>query len=120
MKSIIAGLAIAAGMTIAGSSTAIDMPPLAIKDNCVACHAIDKKVVGPAWMDVSKRYKDATTYTYRGKVYPLLDGLVLKVERGGAGNWGSMPMPGNSPAVSESDIREIVKFELGLAKSPSK
>jgi cytochrome c len=116
MKLII-GLTVVTGMAIAGDSAAIDMPPLAIKNNCVACHAIDKKIVGPAWMDVSKRYKDATTYTYRGKVYPLLDGLVLKVEKGGAGNWGTMPMPGNSPAASESDIREIVKFELGLAKS---
>ena len=116
MRSIVAGLFIAAGTAIAGNSSAIDMPPLAIKNNCVACHAIDKKIVGPAWMDVSKRYKNATTFTYRGKVYPLIDGLVMKVSKGGAGNWGTMPMPGNSPAVSESDIREIIKFELDLAK----
>ena len=106
----------AAGLMISSVATAIDMPPLAKKSNCTSCHAIDKKIVGPAWMDVSKKYKNATTYTYKGKEYPLLDGLVMKVSKGGAGNWGSMPMPANSPAVKESDIRELVTFELSLAK----
>ena len=99
-----------------GSALAMDMPPLAKKNNCVACHAIDKKVVGPAWMDVSKKYKNATTYTYKGKEYPLFEGLVMKVSRGGSGNWGTVPMPGNAPAVKDDDIRTLVKFELSLAK----
>lgn len=99
-----------------GSGMATDMPPLAKKNNCVACHAVDKKVVGPAWMDVSKKYKNATKYTYRDKEYPLFEGLVMKVSRGGSGNWGTIPMPANAPAVKDADIRELVKFELSLAK----
>jgi cytochrome c len=107
---------ITAGLMMAGSASAIDMPPLAKKNNCVACHAIDKRVVGPSWMDVSRMYKEMTKYTYHEKEYPLQEGLVLKVSRGGAGNWGTVPMPGNAPAVKDEDIRELVKFILSLAK----
>ena len=97
MKSIIVSMAAAAGFVIAGSALAQDMPPLAKELNCTACHAIDHKVVGPAWRDVANRYtgKGVKTYTYRGKEYPLIEGLVMKVSKGGAGNWGSMPMPAN-------------------------
>ncbi|BCK88657.1 cytochrome c-552 [Sideroxyarcus emersonii] len=116
MKSIVVSMITAAGLMAAASALATDMPPLAKKNNCVACHAIDHKVVGPAWMDVSKKYKNATTYTYKGKEYPLLEGLIMKVSHGGSGNWGSVPMPANSPAVKDADIRELVKFELSLAK----
>jgi Cytochrome c551/c552 len=56
MKSIITSMTVAAGLMIAGSAMAVDMPVLAKKNGCNACHAIDKKVVGPAWMDVSKAY----------------------------------------------------------------
>lgn len=116
MKSIVTSMIAAASLMVAGSATAIEMPPLAKKNNCTSCHAIDRKIVGPAWMDVSKKYKNATTYTYKGKEYPLLEGLIMKVSKGGSGNWGSMPMPANAPAVKDSDIRELVKFELSLAK----
>lgn len=104
-----------AALTTVASASATDMPALARQSQCVACHAIDTTVFGPAWSDVSRKYKGATTYIYKGQEYPLMDGLVLKVARGGAGNWGSMPMPGNSPAVKEMDIRTLVEFILGLA-----
>ena len=111
------GITIAAASLMATSSAlAIGMPPLAKKYDCTACHAIDSKGVGPAWMDVSRMYKGMTKYTYREKEYPLLEGLVMKVSKGGAGNWGTMPMPGNSSVVKEADIRELVQFILGLAK----
>ena len=55
MKSIIIASMTAAGMAIAANAMATDMPPLARKNNCVACHSVDKKIVGPAWMDVSKK-----------------------------------------------------------------
>ncbi len=116
MRSIFVCMTVAAGMAIANNAMATDMPALAKKNNCVACHSVDKKIVGPAWMDVSKKYKDATTYTYKGKEYPLFEGLVMKVSKGGSGNWGSVPMPANAPAVKDADIRELVKFELSLAK----
>lgn len=103
-------------MVIAGSAIAIEMPDLAKKHSCTACHAIDKKTVGPAWMDVSKKYKDASKYTYNGKEYGLEEGLIIKVSKGGSGNWGTMPMPANAPAVKAADIKELVQFVLRLAK----
>lgn len=80
---------------------------LAQKSNCLACHSIDKKVIGPAWMDVSKRYKG---------VAGMEDRLVVKVSTGGYGNWGNMPMPALAPEVKEKDIRTLARFILGLAK----
>ena len=108
MKSIIVSMAVAAGLLIAGSAMAVDMPAIAKKNNCTACHAIDKKVVGPAWMEVSKKYKGDATAEAK---------LITKVSKGGAGVWGSMPMPANDPAgKKQADIKELVDFVLGLAK----
>lgn len=106
----------AVALMVADSALATDMPALAKKNNCVACHAVDTRGVGPAWADVSAKYKGAATYTFHGKEYPLVDGLVMKVAKGGSGNWGDMPMPGNAPAVKEGDIKDLVQFILGLAK----
>jgi cytochrome c len=97
----------------------IEMPQLARDLNCVACHAIDHKVVGPSWQDVANKYtgKGVTTYTYKGKEYPLIEGLVMKVSKGGNGNWGTMPMPPNDPnGTRKAQITELVKFEQSLAK----
>jgi cytochrome c len=121
MKSIIASLAATAAIMVSGNTLAVDMPPLAKELNCVACHAIDHKVVGPAWRDVANRYtgKGVTTYTYRGKEYPLIEGLVMKVSKGGSGNWGSMPMPANDlSGAKRSKIEELVRFEQSLAAKP--
>lgn len=83
------------------------MPVLARKYNCTACHAIDKKVVGPAWMDVSKKYKGQDVEAK----------LIAKVSKGGSGSWGSMPMPPNDQAgIKQEDMKELVKFILALAK----
>lgn len=102
---------------VAGPLWSAEMPALAKKNTCTDCHAIDKRIVGPAWMDVSKRYRGATEYEYKGKKYPLVDGLVMKVSKGGSGNWGNMPMPINDPSgAKQSDIKELVQFVLDLAK----
>ncbi|MGB8518497.1 MAG: c-type cytochrome [Gallionella sp.] len=117
MKSILVSMVIAASFVTAGSAMAEDMPPLAKKLNCTACHAIDKKVVGPAWRDVAKKYTGSgvTKFTYNGKEYPLIEGLVMKVSKGGSGNWGSMPMPANDPTgAKQAEITELVKFEQSL------
>jgi cytochrome c551/c552 len=93
------------------------MPQLARKNNCAACHSIDKKIVGPAWKDVALKYKGATKFEYNGKEYPLEEGLVMKVSLGGSGHWSSMPMPANDPSgAKKADITELVRFILGLAK----
>ena len=97
-------------MGLSTASNATDMPPLAKKSGCTACHAIDHKVVGPAWMDVSKRYKGKDMHA----------ALVAKVKKGGKGNWTAVthgvPMPPYSPRVSDAHISELVSFVLGLAK----
>ena len=116
MKSITVSAFVITGLVVAGSAAAIDMPPLAHKNSCDACHAMDKKLVGPAWMDVARKYKGATKFTYNGKEYGLEEGLIMKVSKGGSGNWGTMPMPANSPAVKNADIKEMVQFILNLSK----
>ena len=104
MKSIVVSMIAAAGLMVAGSAMATDMPAVAKKNNCTACHAVDKKVVGPAWKDVSAKYKgDAAAW----------DKIAVKIKKGGSGAWGSMPMPAN-PKVSDADMAEILAFIKGL------
>ncbi len=77
---------------------------LAKKSGCLNCHAIDKKVVGPAWKEVAVKYRgDAGAEGY----------LVNKISQGGGGVWGSMKMPAH-PKVSETDRRTLARFVLGL------
>ena len=86
MKLFVGSMIAAAGLMTACYAMATDMPALAKKNTCTDCHAIDKQIVGPAWMDVSKRYKGVTEYEYKGKKYRLEEGLVIKVSKGGSGN----------------------------------
>ena len=102
---------------VAGSAMAADMPDLAKKNNCVTCHTMDKKLVGPAFNDIAKKYKGAANFSFKGKDYPLVDGLVMKVSQGGSGNWGSVAMTPNDPAGKKQDqIKQLVEIILGLAK----
>ena len=91
------------------SSTAMADLDLAKKSGCLACHSVDKKVVGPAWKDVAAKYKgqaDAKAV------------LIGKVAKGGKGNWtevtGGAPMPPYSPRVSDANIEKLVDFIMGL------
>jgi len=81
-----------------------DALALAKKSNCLACHAIAKKIVGPAWRDVAAKYRNDAGAESR---------LVDKVAKGGKGAWGAMAMPAN-PQVSEADRRKLVRFILSL------
>ncbi|MDD2928494.1 MAG: c-type cytochrome [Sideroxydans sp.] len=104
MKSIVVSMIAAAGLMVAGSAMAVDMPAAAKKNNCTACHKVDKKVVGPAWKDVAAKYKgDEAAW----------DKVAAKIKKGGSGAWGSMPMPAN-PKVSDADMAEIIAFIKGL------
>ncbi|MDD4929019.1 MAG: hypothetical protein PHP85_07075 [Gallionella sp.] len=83
---------------------AVDALALAKKKNCLVCHAVDKKVVGPAWRDVAAKYRgDAGA----------LPRLMAKIARGGSGVWGSMAMP-PQPQVSEADRATLARFVLDL------
>jgi cytochrome c551/c552 len=76
------------------------------KDGCGACHAVDKKIVGPAYQDVAAKYKgDAGA----------LAKLSQKVKTGGTGVWGPVPMPPN-PQVTDGDIKALVSWILTLKK----
>jgi len=104
MKSIIVSMVAAAGLMVAGSTIAADMPDLAKKNNCTACHAIDKKVVGPSFSDVAKKYKGDASAKAK---------LATKIVKGGGGVWGAMPMP-PTPKLSEADANALADFVLGL------
>ncbi len=75
---------------------------LATSKNCMACHAIDKKVVGPAYKDVAAKYagqKDA------------VDKLANKIMKGGAGVWGPVPMPANTQ-VNAAEAKKLAAWVL--------
>lgn len=107
MKAIFAALAAAAGLTLAGGTFAADPKTgeaLMKSSGCVACHSVDKKIVGPAYKDVAAKYRkdkgaEAT--------------LVKKVKAGGKGVWGEVPMPPNAH-VKDEDIKTIVHWILSL------
>jgi cytochrome c len=107
MKTIVASMIAAAGLMVAGSAMAVDMPDIAKKNNCTSCHTIEKKLVGPAYRDVAKKYKGQADAEAK---------LIAKVAKGGSGSWGTMPMPPNAPKVSEADIKALVEFVLSLEK----
>ncbi|MEO5698007.1 MAG: c-type cytochrome [Burkholderiaceae bacterium] len=94
--------ALAIGMAGLVSAPAFAQADLAQKKNCMACHAVDKKVLGPAYKDVAAKYagqKDA--------VAKLTD----KVLKGGSGTWGAIPMPAN-PQVTEAEAKQLVEWIL--------
>jgi len=101
---LIAPALIAAGVMV--SAPALANLELAKKSNCMSCHQVDKKLVGPAYQDVAKKYagqKDAEAKLFE------------KVKKGGKGVWGEVPMPPNS-AVKDEDIKTLVKWILAGAK----
>lgn len=113
------GIAAMAGLIFTVSANATEMPPLAKKLGCTACHEIDKRKAAPSWREIAERYTGhgVKTFKYEGKEYPLIEGLVKKVSDGGYGNWGKSPMPPNDPlGQHKKEITQLIKFQQGLAK----
>jgi cytochrome c len=77
---------------------------LATSKNCMACHAVDKKVVGPAYKEVAAKYANDKT---------AVDKLTQKILKGGAGVWGPVPMPANTQ-VSEAEAKKLAAWVLSL------
>jgi len=101
MKSL---LSLIVALSAVAAAPAFANPELAQKKNCMACHAVDKKLVGPAYKEVAAKYagqKDA------------VDKLSQKVIKGGAGVWGAVPMPANTQ-VSEAEAKQLVQWILTL------
>ena len=88
----------------AAAAPAFAQADLANKKNCMACHAVDKKVVGPAFKEVAAKYAGQAD---------ALGKLTQKVLKGGSGSWGPVPMPANSQ-VSEAVAKQLVQWVLGL------
>jgi cytochrome c len=76
------------------------------KDGCIACHAVDKKVIGPSYVEVAVKYRGD-----KGAAAML----IKKVKEGGSGVWGPVPMPPNA-ATPEADIKNLVDWILALKK----
>ncbi len=96
-----------AALLISGQATA-DLD-LAKKSGCLACHGVDKKIVGPSWKDVAAKYKGDEG---------AKDRMIAKVKKGGKGNWtdvtGGAPMPPYSPRVSDENISTLMDFIMTL------
>ena len=75
---------------------------LATSKNCMSCHAVDRKVLGPSFKDVATKYADT-----KGAA----DMLATKIMKGGSGVWGAVPMPAN-PQVTEAEAKQLVQWVL--------
>jgi cytochrome c len=90
-------------LAVAQPAAADDQTKLATEKGCTACHAVNKKVIGPAYKDVAKKYKSDAK---------AVDTLAAKVVKGGSGVWGSIPMPPNK--VSDDEAKKLVAWILSL------
>lgn len=79
---------------------------LAKKNNCLACHAVDKKLVGPSYQDVAKKYAGQAD---------AVANLTKSIKAGGSGKWGPIPMPAQ-PQLSDADAKALATWVLGGAK----
>jgi len=95
-------LALALTLSAAAMPAAMADQALASARNCMACHAVDKKLVGPSYKDVARKYAGDKT---------ALDKLAAKMIKGGSGVWGAIPMPAN-PQVSEAEAKKLASWVL--------
>jgi len=103
VKTLVTCLFVSAGL-LASAGNALASEALAKKYNCLTCHTVDKKVIGPSYQDVAAKYKDDKAAEAK---------LVAKVKNGGAGVWGQIPMPPNA-AAPDSDIKKLVEWILKM------
>ena len=101
MKKSLTAAAIA---IVLASAPALANEDLAKKDGCTACHAIDKKLVGPAYKEVAAKYRGDKSAEAK---------LIEKVKKGGVGVWGQVPMPPNAH-VKDEEVKALVKWVLSL------
>ena len=107
MKRILMVIAAAGSLALACSANAAPdaakAKALAQSKNCFACHAVDKKLVGPSYVDVAKKYKGGADAEAN---------LIKKVIHGGGGVWGTIPMPPNP--VKEDEAKLLVEWILSM------
>ena len=95
-----------AASLVLAAAPAIASPELAKKHNCMACHQVDKKLIGPSYKDVAMKYKGQKDAAQK---------LAEKVKKGSTGVWGNVPMPPNA-AVPDADIKTLVAWVLAQQK----
>lgn len=101
MKSVMT-VVCAASALLAGPVALADPAALLQKGGCVACHSVDKKILGPAFKDVAAKYKGQDVEAT----------LVKKVKDGGSGVWGPMPMPPNAGKLADDEFKAVVAWVL--------
>ena len=107
MKSIIVSLFATASIIFAGSALATDMPA-AGKTKCGSCHSLDKKGLGPSYMDISAKFKGDGDAASK---------IAASITKGGSFGWKSaMPMPAKGMGASEAEISAMAEFIAGLSK----
>lgn len=93
-----------AALALSCSLAAMADQALATKKNCMGCHAMDRKMVGPSYKDVAKKYAADPSAAEK---------LALKIQKGGAGVWGPVSMPSN-PQVNEKEAKTLASWVLSL------
>jgi cytochrome c len=96
-------LVLALSLSATAMAPAMADEALAKAKNCMACHAVASKLVGPAYKEVAKKYAGDKT---------AADKLATKIIKGGSGVWGAVPMPAN-PQVSEAEAKKLAAWVLG-------
>jgi cytochrome c len=95
---------IAVAVAFVAAGPALADQALATAKNCMACHAIDKKLVGPSYKEVAGKY---------GSQKDAVDKLAAKIQKGGSGVWGPVPMPAN-PQVTEAEAKKLAAWVLSI------
>jgi len=104
MKSVLIGTLVGAGLIVSGAASAADANmELAQKSGCLACHGVDKKLVGPGYKEIAAKYKGDKGAEAK---------LTQKVLKGGSGVWGQIPMPPNN--IPEAQAQQLVKWILAM------
>jgi cytochrome c len=106
MKSVIVSMVTAASFVFAGSALAADMPA-AGKAKCGACHALDKKGMGPSYMDIAAKYKGDKDAASK---------IAESINKGGAFGWKIGKMPPKGMGASEAEVKAMTEYIVGLAK----
>lgn len=99
-----AAILIASGFLFSSGAAFADADLLK-KANCMACHAVDQKRFGPSFKEVATKYQ--------GEGAGIVDKLAKKIQVGGAGAWGQLPMP-PQPQVSDADAKTMAQYILSL------
>jgi len=105
LMKVLSGIIAAAALMLSTQAFAVDMAAgkaLAQKSGCLACHTVDKKVVGPSYKDIAAKYKGNKAAE---------DMLAAKITKGGSGVWGPVPMPANAK-VAPADVKTLVQWVL--------